>query len=699
MKKVIFNKRYALIFKQFNRKGYSLFAALGKEVLVGVLSVATLSHAKAEGMATQPLVETDSIRFEEQRIDEVQIMGSRAPLTALQSAKIVEVISRDDIQRVGAQTINDILKLSTGVDVRQRGGFGVQTDISINGGTFDQITILLNGIPLTSPQTGHNAADFPVSLADIERIEVLEGASARLFGSSAFSGAINIVTRTDRATNVRASAEGGSFGTFGADAGITIAGLSSKSHTLSTQHQLSGGYTQSDGGTDNSNFRKRRAFYQGTMASAAIVLDWQAGITSQDFGANTFYSAKYPNQYEQTRRYIGSLAATIKPFVHSASRRLAQLELRPMVYGHRDYDHYQLTKGSAGAKAGENYHRTDVYGASLNINFDSWAGKTAIGADVRREHILSTAYGDVLPETDWKHIHDTERSYTREGYRTNTSLFAEHNVIVGGFTLSAGMLANRNTGLDQDFRFYPGIDLSYRPNDQWKFYASWNKALRVPTYTDLYTSNPAQQGDINLKPERNSAFKVGARYRTRGIVVQASGFYSHGTNMIDWVYETEASTKYHALNIGKLDNLGFNVEGTINFSELLRPALPTGRTAAQHTPVLLKLGYAYIHQTHETDKPIHRSLYALEYLRHKVVAELSHPIVSRLSASWALRWQQRMNGYHPYTKIDGKIAWNMPAWQLYLKADNLTAHRYYDIGTVRQPGLWLMAGGSIKLHL
>ncbi|MGI6242578.1 MAG: TonB-dependent receptor plug domain-containing protein [Prevotella sp.] len=691
MKKQIFNKRYALVFKQFNRKSYSLFAALGKEVLIGVLSVNTLSHARAEGIAVRPLAESDSVSFEEQRLDEVQIMGSRAPLTALQSAKIVEVISRDDIQRAEAQSINDILKLSTGVDVRQRGGFGVQTDISINGGTFDQITILLNGVPLTSPQTGHNAADFPVSLSDIVRIEVLEGASARIFGASAFSGAINIVTKPDSGSNVRIEGEAGSFGTVGGTVSATLAGLKNKGKLLRSNHQISGGYLQSDGGTDNSDFRKRRTFYQGDLQTSALDLNWQAGITSQDYGANTFYSAKFPNQYEKTRRYLASIGAVVRPFHAMTDRHLSQWEIRPMMYGHRDYDHYQLTKGATGAKSGENYHRMDVYGASLNINMDWIGGKTAIGADIRKEHILSTAYGDILPEDEWKSIRNSDRVYTREGNRTNTSLFAEHNIIVGGFTLSAGIMANKNTGLDEDFRFYPGVDLSYRPDDHWKFYASWNKALRVPTFTDLYTSNAAQQGDLNLKPERNSTFKIGTRFRMRGFQALVSGFYSNGTNMIDWVYETKEDTKYHALNIGKLDNMGFNIETTTNLTSLFI------HNAANRL-VILKMGYAYIHQSHETEHQIYKSLYALEYLRHKFVAELSHPVISKLTASWALRWQQRMNGYHPYAKLDGKLTWNEPTWQLYVKADNITGHRYYDLGAVKQPGIWIMAGGNIKLN-
>ena len=689
MKTTTFNKRNAIVFKHFNRKGYSLFSALGKVVLIGVLAVPTLAHAKAGGMAAvNEHNDADSLSFGEQRIEEVQVTGSRAPLTAQQSAKIVEVISRDDIRRAEAQTVNDILKLATSVDVRQRGGFGVQTDISINGGTFDQITLLLNGVPLTSPQTGHNAADFPVSLDDIDHIEVIEGAASRVFGSAAFSGAINIVTvNAAKATTADKEwtgwfrGEGGSFGSFGANAGV---GYNDRRQNSGFDSYLSGGYTQSDGGTDNSDFKKRRGYYRGSYTSYYIDVNWQAGISSQDYGANTFYSARFPNQYEWTRRYIGSVSADIRP--------LSKLTISPMVYAHRDVDHYQLIKDSVGAKNGENYHRMDVYGASLNVNLDWLLGKTSVGADIRKEHILSTAYGDDLGEDDWKKIHGSDRYYTKEGNRTNTSLYLEHNILFGGLTVSAGVMANKNTGLDSDFHFYPGIDISYRPDSHWKFYASWNRAMRLPTFTDMYANNSAQKGDVNLKPERNTTYKLGTRYRTLGFDVMVSTFYNHGTNMIDWVYETETSTQYHALNISKLNNEGFNIDATINFSELLGAPLQQSET-----PVKLKFGYAYIHQHNELTQAIYRSLYALEYLRHKFVASLSHPIVSHLSASWSLRWQQRMNGYHPYAKLDGVLQWSEPHYQLYVKADNITGHRYYDIGGVKQPGLWIMAGAKVNL--
>lgn len=674
MYRPIFNTRTALVFKHFTRKSYALFNCLGKEVLISTLSVATLTYAKADGISTHDVVEKDSLRNQDVKLSEVVVTGAWAPLAEQNPAMIVSVTTADDIHRAAAESINDVLKSATGVDVRQRGGFGVQTDISVNGGTFDQTVILLNGINISSPQTGHNAADFPVSLSDIQRIEVLEGASARVFGNPAFSGAINIVTKHKEQSNAFATIEGGSFGTVCGEAGVTI-------NSRNTNNRLSGGISWSDGGTKNSDFIKRRLFYQGNFTTHYADMMWQAGITSQDYGASTFYSAKFDNQYEETRRYIASASAEIRPL---GDKRLT---ISPTIYGHRDYDHYQLTRGMTGAANGENLHRMDVYGASISARLAWVAGQTAAGANIRREHILSTSYGDLLDEDQWHDISGSSRVYDHEGKRTCTSLFLEHNISIGGFRLSAGVMADRNTGLDNSFRFYPGVDASYRPDNHWTVFASWNKAMRIPTYTELYVSSAAQQGSTALKPEKNTTLKAGLRYRRTEWEATVSVLRNYGRDLIDWVYESEESTKYQALNIGKVDNTGLTLDLSV------RPDLLTG------CPVFtqLKVSYGYMNQKHTSERDIYKSLYALDYLRHKLSVQLDHRIWSRLTAHWCMRWQQRMNGYHPYAKLDAKLAWDADKYNIYLKADNITNHRYYDIGDVLQPGIWIMAGAKVKI--
>ena len=236
------NRRTPFVFKRFGRKGYSLFNCLGKEVIVGTLSVATLTYAKAEGVAVEP-IRTDTISTEtdkELMLDEVSITGSRAPLAKSLAARMVTVLEKSDIQAAPVQSVNDLLKYVAGVDVRQRGPIGAQTDISIRGGNYEQVTILLNGINIGDPQTGHNAFDFPVDISEIERIEVLEGAAGRVFGSSSLTGAINIVTSLPHSTSADVHVEGGSYG-------YASAGGRANWATGKWNNQLSAGYTRSDG--------------------------------------------------------------------------------------------------------------------------------------------------------------------------------------------------------------------------------------------------------------------------------------------------------------------------------------------------------------------------------------------------------------------------------------------------------------------
>ena len=187
-------KREVLVFRQFQRKGYSLFACLGREVVISVLSVATLSSATADTLSRDEAYVDSTKADKEVWLGDVGVTGSRAPLTQSQAARMVTVLSREEIAQASVQSINDLLKLAVGIDVRQRGALGSQTDISIRGGTSEQIIILLNGINICDPQTGHNVMDLPCQLSEIVRVEVLEGPAGRAYGTSSLVGAINIVT-------------------------------------------------------------------------------------------------------------------------------------------------------------------------------------------------------------------------------------------------------------------------------------------------------------------------------------------------------------------------------------------------------------------------------------------------------------------------------------------------------------------------
>ncbi len=665
MQKTTFGMRHkALRFKHFSRNGYSLFSVLGREVLIGTLSVATLSHAKAESVSANAEMAKDSLERKELKLDEVVVMGSRAPLTQSEAAKIVSVITRDDIERAAAETINDVLKLATGVDVRQRGGFGVQTDISVRGGNFDQITILLNGVNISSPHTGHLSADFPVSPDDIERIEIIEGASSRVYGTSAFNGAVNIVTRDGQGL---VNVYGGSYGYVGANGrtGIT---------TKTVSNTLSAGYTRSDGATENSAFSSTKVFYQGAFKPqhSSLSLNWQAGYSYKPFEANTFYGAASRDQWESNERWMAALNATFK---------LSTFNFQLSTFFNRWYDHYQWHKDSP---VGENFHRVESKGASLNAWTDWLLGKTLLGVEVRDERIKSSKLGKPMPE---------DGHYKYRDQRCNVSLFFEHDVRINRLNASLGLLANMNDGLDTKWRIYPGVDVKYNVfngngnvNGKLDLFVSWNMALRMPTFTDLYYSGVGIEGNQDLKPEKSNDVQIGVEYTANGLRVKAQGFYSHKTDMIDWVKYRENGTTdeiFHSVNF-QLDNVGYEADVDFLAREIWGKECPLRKFGVK---------YSYISEKSDYQVDVISSKYAMDYLRHKLLLNADGRVWKRLNLSLNWRWQDRVGADNaPYALMDGRLSWDARHYSLYVNATNIFNKEYYDYVSIRQPGRCFIAG-------
>ena len=730
MYKPQFNRRRPILFKQFIRKGYALFACLGREVVIGVLSVATLQSAAA---ATSDVKDSDEERPDTtltgrvHELDEIEVTGTSAPLALEQAARMVTVLTRDDIQSAPVQSINDLLKYAVGVDVRQRGPIGAQTDIGIRGSTSEQITILLNGINICDPQTGHNAFDFPVDLSEVERIEVLEGPAGRVYGTSSLVGAVNIVTKSHtsltpgpspksltpdpspkgegsdysrdaRTTHASHSqnagrgsfsadirVEGGSFGYLSAGGRVNVA------HGA-WNNQVSGSLTRSDGYLRsaarhlNSDYRGGKAFYQGLYDDASVRLQWHAGLSTKGFGSNTFYSAKFDEQYERTTKLYTAIYGENKH---------GWFHFHPSVYWNRSHDRFELIRGSE-EKVPYNYHRTDVFGIHLNSYFDWVLGRTAIGAEFRNEDIISGNLGEPLQEP--RHINGTDRDYQYGLNRSNLSLHLEHNVLLRRFTLSAGFVAVKNTWNGMPFTVYPGVDASYRIGDHWKLYASYNSSLRMPSFTELYYSVGGHKADKYLKPEEMRAVEGGVKYTSPGVAASASVFHHHLRNMIDWVLDpTAADPVWESVNRTKVNSTGLELSARIDGHRLF---------PGQRLLRSLQASYCYIDQDKRGVETV-QTQSKLEYLRHKLTASAQLQLYRLLQLDLKYRMQQRTGTYttaqgdvlpyHTYNIFDARLAWEATRYSVYVEANNLFDTDWMDYGNVPQPGLWLTAG--VKVHI
>ena len=441
-------------------------------------------------------------------------------------------------------------------------------------------------------------------------------------------------------------------------------------------------------------------------------------MSVKDWGSNTFYSTLSDEQYEHTLKFYTAVKAEAKA---------GRFHFLPSVYWNRYHDRYEFYRG-APERSPFNYHRTDVIGLNLNAWFDWALGRTAFGAEIRNEDIISTTLGEPLDNP--RRIHGTERDYTVGLNRTNISLYLEHNVTIGRFTASAGFTAVRNTWSEMPFKIYPGIDASYALTTALKAYASFNMSLRMPSFTELYYSVDGHKADKHLKPEEMSAIEGGLRYAAEGVSASVSVYHHWGKNMIDWIMDTRqadgqtsgqadkpateqeanalvnSSTRSSSLynvwtsvNHARINSTGIEATAALDFRRLL-----PGQSVLRS----LNAAYSYINQSQRREKGV-QSLYALEYLRHKVTARLGLDLPPCLALDISYRFQERVGSYtdpdgvnrhyKPYSLVDARLAWNKPRYTIYVEANNLFNADYVDYGNVPQPGLWVMAGAKLNFKL
>ena len=675
MKKVIKtqNRAEMITFKRWGRKAYSLFSVLKQPVRIGVLLAVYTTIAEPELL----LAQTDSSKVSmEYNLDEVEVSAQRAPVAFSQVARIVSVITREEIEAAPVQSLQELLEYALSVDVRQRGVHGVQADISVRGGSFDQTLILLNGINISDPQTGHHSLNLPVSFKSIQRIEILEGPAARVFGPNAFSGAINIITTSEGDSSVKLDVSGGQHKL--ADVNVSANLQSGNWNQFAAFNRMS-----SDGYIDNTDFKTWNAFYQTKLNTEPGTLDFQIGRTQKAFGANSFYTATYPNQFEATKTTFASLKFETGTKIH----------LTPSIYWRRHQDRFELFRNNPATwYAGHNYHLTDVFGSNLNAWVESAWGKTAFGAEVRSENVWSNVLGEALT-TPIEVPGESGKLFTKSYSRTTVSYFAEHSIYLERLSVSAGAMTNWISDLGFGWNIYPGLDVSYAFSDHVKLYGSANSSLRMPTFTDLFYNGPTNTGNPDLKPEKSTTLEGGLKMTYKGFSGRAGAYHRRGKDLIDWIRENETD-KWQTKNLTSINSTGIELSGNF-FPEMI-----------WNKPVFItKLGINYSYSEQDKGESNLFSYYVLDNLKQKLDIELNHKIWSKLKGSWRVSYQDR-NGmrtttesYQPFWLVNARIMWKSPSTEIYLLAANVFDTQYYDFGTLIQPGRWISLGISHRLEL
>ncbi len=596
------------------------------------------------GMLSLLLASNDPLMAQEggpcYELEPVVVTGSRVPQHLSRVGQSVSIISQEEIEVLPVDSISDLLEYVNGVDVRQRGIHGVQADVSIRGGSYEQTLILIDGVNVSDPQTGHHNLDLAVNLEDIERIEVLKGPGARVYGHNAMAGVVNIITRKADHSAVGGYAKYGEYDYYDLGAHATLK-TARTSNRVSMSRRSSSGYMENE----DTDFDIKTVAYNGAINTANHEFQLALGYTDKDFGAYRFYSDTFPNQREKTETLLAHGSAHLK---------MAKLEVMPGVFWRRHDDDFKIEIEGNWYR---NEHRTDAFGVQLNSRLKSELGITGVGGELTFEDLQSSNLGD----------HDRQRG----------GLFFEHRFFpVEWLTCVLGTSAMHYT--DWGWEHWPGAELNLELAAGLNWFASLGKSFRIPTFTELYYYTPANQGNPDLKPERAWTYETGLRWREKGLGANFSLFLRDAEDVIDWT-RTSEQEPWKARNVAENTTQGFE----LGFDLYPRALLSTTPLSA------VNIAYTYLDSDWDTGQL--ESKYVLDHLCHQLHGSIILDWFEGLTQAVKARYEERVAG-DSHVVVDTRLTYEWHQYQVFLEVTNLLDEEYVESGFAPMPGRWFVGG-------
>jgi vitamin B12 transporter len=596
-------------------------------------------------------------------LNEVMVRENRLQLPFSKQNRNIWIIDNQQIRKFPNRSISELLSYATGIDVRQRGPGGVQADISIDGGTFDQTLVLINGIKVSDPQTGHNMMNLPLSVDDIDHIEVLRGSAARIYGTNALTGAINIVTKAVTRTGISANVFAGSsfkkddsnsdtYANYGVRATGTLA-LKGSSHLFSVGQEAGNGYRH------NTAFDNQKLFYQGKInIGQSDQLDVTGGYIHNNFGANGYYSA--PGDLESEETVKTAIAA-----IAYKTQLTSFWTLLPRISYRNNVDDYLYIKTTPDKF--HNHHVSQVMTAELNNNFSTSIGEFGLGLEGRKEKINSTNLG--------------------KRDRENLGIYGEYKFDrVKNLLVNLGTYVNYNS--DYKWQAFPGIDAGYTFLGNWKVFMNVGTGQRLPTYTDLYYKGPTNIGNENLKPERSRYAEGGLKYNADHLVLNASVFKRRINDFIDWV-KARTTDPWQPQNFSQLNTMGYTLSADYNTGAL--------QTSSVFDNMRFGLGYTHLDPKVKTTlESAVFSRYAIESLKNQLTGTVSGDFLNVMSLTVTARYCERIT-YKDYTVMDARLAYKLKSSSIYADVSNIFDVSYIQAGAVPMPGVWATLGYRLTL--
>ncbi len=612
-------------------------------------------------------------------LDPLVVAGSLKPQVASRTGRNITRLDGNYFTAMPVHSVDELLRYMPGMEVQSRGAQGSQSDFVIRGATFQQVLVILDGIRLNDPNTGHFNSYIPIAPAEIDHIEILKGAAAAVYGSDAVGGVICIITKSFAATgqrkikNISAGIAAGAYQTINVNAGAFV---------QQQHYAIAGGIISNN--SSGQELRGTNGFFHNSTASlsAKFFLNKYWSITARtaydkrDFNAQNFYTTFISDTAtEKVTSSWNQLAGSYIKGKYSLSAAAGYKAVN---------DHYAYNKISI-ANNNKSYLLQGLVTAVYALNETA---RLQGGVQYQRKWIRSNDRGDHVTEQAAVFL-IWEQRLGRFSY--SPSLRADHNSLAGNNLL-------------------PMLNISYRLK-QLQLRASAGRTMREANFTELYNNyNKAYVtggsiGNPGLATERSWSYEAGADIFISRVIKIAAGVFRRDQNdLVDWVTTpysqmprtsnlSPTGTYALAKNIARLQTSGFESDITAK------------RDFSNKHSLYASLGVVWLDTKGVNTVP---SFY---------INSAAKLVTSFATVYTAPKWSFSMNGLYKYRSaqsapalntaisrdyfiVNAKITASLPVkgTVLFIQADNIFNRNYSDLLGSKMPGRWVTAGVSFAIH-
>ncbi len=614
-------------------------------------------------------------------LNEVKVVSSIPGISQRQSGRSVSIITAEQIRQLPAGSIDEIIRYIPGLEAQSRNLYGVQTDYSMRGSTFNQVLVMIDGMRLNDPLTGHFNAYIPVPLSEVVRIEVIRGPATVMYGPDAVGGIINIITNNfsfnaDSTLNITLSAGSGKHDLYYTDAGI---------NRSFKKWQFGGGlrYLSSAGFPSEDVFRNDFNLKTATVSSSGMIagrtrLSFRTAVDKREFSARRFYTI---SPADTAREEVHGWWNHFNLF-HTGIKSITGIDLAYKAGG----DRYRFNSMSVA-----NEHTTGQFMVQIRNN-RNFAGKIRVTTGIHG---------------NFRAIESNDRGDHAEFFGGIYSL--AFMALSGNLHLSGG--ARLESDRFSNSIFLPQLNLAWN-NGPLTLRSLAGKTMRTPDFTERYVStnlpvlSPGRNlGNPSLKPESSWSLEAGGDLNLpAGINTGFTLFTRKGMKLIDYVFTPAVEipdaanlnpdgSYFYARNIEGVNTRGIEltVTGSHRFSRGFGFEYYAGYTFQESVNPAGELSKYLSNQAkqlfvHNLFFTLGRAGLGFNGIMKMRDSEFAESINVSLKPSYGL-----LNMQGSFMAIPGLL------W-IEMRVENLFNTEYSDILGAKLPGRWISGGVKVRLQ-